>query len=519
MKNKCALLLKIQRLQTLPLNRLRYSHDSKERSRALLMGVSVGLVGLVLIFYSLLFAAGCVMAGLAGVIPPLVITASSLLTLATTLIKSNGLLFGFKDYDLLLSLPVRSRDVIASRLIALYLLDLVPTVVFAAPALVVYGMAVGAGIVTWILLFFSLLLAPLLPLVIGAFLSGLIALLTARLRRRSVLTSVLSLAAMMLFMAGAFAIPQMEGADLSALAEQMSAMISRVYPPAALFAQAAEGNVLSFLLLVLVSLGAAALFVLLFAKVFSWLNSALSARRSSGHFRLGAQRAASPLRALYLKELKRLVSCPVYLMNCGVGPLMVVLLGIGSFFLPSEQKELAGPLLLRAAPLAAAFFVGMESTTAAALSLEGRNRWILYSSPVDTRTIFNAKIAVGLTASAPAVILGGPLLTLGLGGGPVELLLMMAVPAVYAVLSAVVGLAVNLKFPNYEWTTETAVVKQGSAVLVSMLIGIGAAIVPFILVFALAAFPAWLPLGIWSLLLLAGSYAVYRRLIKVRLYW
>lgn len=48
------------------------------------------------------------MAGLAGVIPPLVITASSLLTLATTLIKSNGLLFGFKVMDLLLSLPVRS---------------------------------------------------------------------------------------------------------------------------------------------------------------------------------------------------------------------------------------------------------------------------------------------------------------------------------------------------------------------------------------------------------------------------
>ncbi len=177
---------------------------------------------------------------------------------------------------------------------------------------------------------------------------------------------------------------------------------------------------------------------------------------------MGVQRAASPLRALYFKELKRFVSCPVYLMNCGVGPLMVVLLGIGSFFLPAEQKELAGPLLLRAAPLAAAFFVGMESTTAAALSLEGRSRWILYSAPVDTRTIFNAKIAVSLTASAPAVILGGPLLTLGLGGGPAELLMMMAVPAVYAVLSAVVGLAVNLKFPNYDWTTETAVVKQGS---------------------------------------------------------
>ena len=519
MKSNCALLLKIQLLQTLPLNRLRYSPDSKERSRAILMGVSVGLVGLVLIFYSLLFATGCVMVGLSSVIPPLVFTASSLLTLATTLIKSNGLLFGFKDYDLLLSLPVRSQDVIASRLIALYLLDLAPTVVFAAPALAVYGIAIGAGIGTWVLLFFCLLLAPLLPLVAGAFLSGLIALLTARLRRRSVLTSVLSLAAMMLFMVGAFAMPRMEEADLGALAEQASAMIFRVYPPAALFAQSAEGDGLSFLLLALISLGAAALFVLLFARVFAWLNSTLSSRRSSGRFRLGAQRAASPLRALYFKELKRFISCPVYLMNCGVGPLMVVLLGIGSFFLPAEQKEQAGPLLLRAAPLAAAFFVGMESTTAAALSLEGRSRWILYSSPVDTRTIFNAKIAVSLTASAPAVILGGPLLTLGLDGGPAELLMLVAVPAVYAVLSAVVGLAVNLKFPNYDWTTETAVVKQGSAVLVSMLIGIGAAVVPLILVFVLAAFPVWLPLGIWSLLLLAGSGALYARLIRVRLYW
>lgn len=395
------------------------------------MGISVGLVGLVLIFYSLLFAAGCVMAGLAGVIPPLVITASSLLTLATTLIKSNGLLFGFKDYDLLLSLPVRSRDVIASRLIALYLLDLAPTVVFAAPALVVYGMAVGAGIVTWILLFFSLLLAPLLPLVIGAFLSGLIALLTARLRRRSVLTSVLSLAAMMLFMAGAFAIPQMEGADLSALAEQMSAMISRIYPPAALFAQAAEGNVLSFLLLVLVSLGAAALFVLLFAKVFSWLNSALSARRSSGHFRLGAQRGRiSPARPVSqgAQALRFLpgVSDELRRRSSDGGPAGY------RFLFPAFRAKGAGrAAAARAAPLAAAFFVGMESTTAAALSLEGRNRWILYSSPVDTRTIFNAKIAVGLTASAPAVILGGPCGS-GPGGRTGGALLMMAVPAVYA---------------------------------------------------------------------------------------
>ena len=62
-------------------------------------------------------------------------------------------------------------------------------------------------------------------------------------------------------------------------------------------------------------------------------------------------------------------------------------------------------------------------------------------------------------------------------------------------------------------------VKQGSAVLVSMLVGIGTAVVPLILVFVLAAFPAWLPLGIWSLLLLAVSGALYARLIRVRLYW
>ncbi len=78
MKNKCALLLKIQLLQTLPLNRLRYSPIPRSAAGRSSWGVSVGLVGLVLIFYSLLFATGCVMVGLSSVIPPLVITASSL---------------------------------------------------------------------------------------------------------------------------------------------------------------------------------------------------------------------------------------------------------------------------------------------------------------------------------------------------------------------------------------------------------------------------------------------------------
>ncbi|HCP15835.1 MAG TPA: hypothetical protein DIT32_08835 [Peptococcaceae bacterium] len=44
-------------------------------------------------------------------------------------------------------------------------------------------------------------------------------------------------------------------------------------------------------------------------------------------------------------------------------------------------------------------------------------------------------------------------------------------PAAYGVFIALTGLIINLKNPNFQWTTETVVIKQSMAVLMALVVG------------------------------------------------
>jgi len=48
------------------------------------------------------------------------------------------------------------------------------------------------------------------------------------------------------------------------------------------------------------------------------------------------------------------------------------------------------------------------------------------------------------------------------------------------------GVLVNLKFPNLEWTSEVTAIKQSASVIVAMLIGFISLVIPFALVLLLS---------------------------------
>ena len=55
------------------------------------------------------------------------------------------------------------------------------------------------------------------------------------------------------------------------------------------------------------------------------------------------------------------------------------------------------------------------------------------------------------------------------------------IPLICLLFTIVLGLASNLRFPVLNWDNEARVVKQGAAVLVSMLVGMIAILIPTIL--------------------------------------
>jgi len=121
----------------------------------------------------------------------------------------------------------------------------------------------------------------------------------------------------------------------------------------------------------------------------------------------------------------------------------------------------------------------MGCTTASTISLEGKQISLLKSFPVSITTIFKAKIAVNLTLTLTGLIICLPFIFFVLPFTIVEMILTTWLTVAYSVFSALFGLICNLKLPVFNWQTEANVVKQSISVLVSLLGGILAVMVPF----------------------------------------
>ena len=100
-----------------------------------------------------------------------------------------------------------------------------------------------------------------------------------------------------------------------------------------------------------------------------------------------------------------------------------------------------------------------------------------------------------------------------------EAVLLVAVPTVFAFFSSVVGMMANVKFPRYDWTSETTAVKQSAAVMVTILAGFGGMILTGGASFALGmVIDGRLAMAMAALLLALICWFVYRRLLRIRLY-
>lgn len=525
MTSKAVALVRVQLLGMFGINRARHSKDPKERNKLIFLSIGVVLLAALFLAYSTMMAVGLALSGLGEVMPAFMLTISSVITLVTTITKSNGVLFGLKDYDTIMSMPVKTSTVILSRFFFLYTMALLFGCVIMLPFGIVYGLASSATPMVWAMLAVSVFLAPLLPIVVGTALGALITAVSVRFRYKNLVSVVLSLLLVIGIMLGSMSLQVGSEIGLTAIAGELVSMMNRLYPVAILFSAAMKGDLMMFLLFFLLSVGAFVLFLALFSRWYNKINTAVMSHANRSNYRLGELKAASQISALYKKELRRYFSSAIYVVNTFVGMVMLLLFSAALLLTgPSKVEQFAEipgltALLSGIAPLIPTVLVAMSSTTCSAISLEGKNRWILYSMPVESIAIFNAKILVNLTILIPPILVSGGLLSAGLKLGVIETLLVLTVPCAYAWFISVTGLAMNLKFPNFDWNSDMEVVKRGAAVLVTMLLGFVSVAVPIAGVILLTGKvdPRVISAAAGVLVALAG-WLIHCRLRKVKLY-
>ncbi len=512
------ILTKLQLSALFGINKIRHmrNEDEKKQGKKSFYGLlaMTGAILYISILYSLMLADGFAALGMLPSLLGLMALAGGALILVLSVFATKGLLFGFGDYDVVMSWPVSVRAVAASRVSNMYAYNLVYAALFLLPVGVVYALRAAPPWWYYPLYLVLTLLMPVLPTLLGAALGTLLTGATARLKKRNALNIATQLALVMALMVVSFR-TSTSMADISARADSLSSLAARLYPPAQWFQNAlAEGSALDALWLLLSAAAAGALMIYVAGKSFVAINSLLASVPRGKRFVMRAHLRSGVRTALYRVEKARYFSSTLYVVNTAFGYVMLLAAGVFSIVKPELLKEaFAAPEMgsVRAAvPFALGWILAMSTTTSSAISMEGKTLWIVKSMPVSVRDWLESKLLLDLTLAVPFTLVGCALVAFGMRASAFETLWLVIVPLAYALFFGVFGLWVNIRLPKLDWQNETEVVKQSMATMIVVFSGMGAAAIPGVLSLFTGGWLA--PCAV--LVLLALAFWMWRSLVE-----
>ncbi|WP_018782043.1 putative ABC transporter permease subunit [Bacillus sp. 95MFCvi2.1] len=488
MKNNTLALLKIRLITQLGLNTFKYEKDKKKKQSKILISVSIALVAALLMLYCGGAAYGLIKLGIGEVIPVYAFVISSILVLFFTMFKANGEIFAFKDYDFVMSLPIRVDTIIASRFLYLYVLNTVFSMIIMLPMGIIYCIYENPSISFYVMWIITLFTVSLIPTTIAAVFGACITAIASKFRHANRVTTVLSFMAIIIF--GYFMFKQGNAkysfTDLEGIGAIVSEQLTKVYPLANIFQKAiVDANIGAFILFVSISVIWYYLFVKILSFKYKQINTGVSTYHTRSDYKIDHMKKEKVLIALYKKERKRFFSSTVYVINIGLGVVMAVIFSLAVVIVgPSQFIGYPGieTLLQKVAPFVISAMIAMTCTTCVSLSLEGKNVWIIKSLPLTPKMIYDSKILMNLSLSIPTSIISAILMIIGLKPGIWTSILIVITPITYSFFSAVWGVFINNRFAYYDWVSETQVVKQSMGAVLGMLGGMILAVIPAFLI-------------------------------------
>lgn len=498
---------------------MKNSEEKKQGKRALgTLFAMVFALGYFSVLYSIMMAEGFSAIGMLPSLLGIMALASSALILMFSIFETKGVLFGFGDYDIVMSWPVSTRAVAASRVVGMYANNFIYGLLLLLPAGIVYAIKAGPEWWFYPLYLALMLLLPALPTIVGALLGTVLTIATAR-AKKSTLVGILAQLALVVGIMVLSMRTSMSLTDPSKLADSagaFSAMISSIYPPAQWFQDAlTAGTPLSALWLLLLSAASISILLLWLGKSFVAINSRIKSKPRGETFVMRRQVRSGQMTALFRRERARYFSSSLYVVNTAFSYIMLLAAGIA---LLVKAEEVASFLeipematLYSIIPFVLAWIVSMGTTTAASISMEGKSLWIIKSMPIRARDWLTAKLAVTLLLAIPSILITSTLIVIGLKPNLVDALWLYLAPLAYSVAFGVFGLWLNIRMPRMDWKNEAEVVKQGGSVMVCVFSGMGAAFVPGL---ATAITGSALVLPITLALILSLTLWMWRSLVR-----
>jgi len=184
------------------------------------------------------------------------------------------------------------------------------------------------------------------------------------------------------------------------------------------------------------------------------------------------------LLSLFKKDLKRYISSPIYVLNTGFGIVMILFLSISTIFIEKEKIlslmgfENINVSIFQLIFILILFISFLSNTTSSTISIEGKNFWILKSLPVEYKSMLLSKILLNLLIIIPIVFISIIIFGFTLNLSIIEVLLLLLFTTLFALVSSLFGLIINLKFPKMDAINDIQIVKQSLSVLITVIVPI-----------------------------------------------
>jgi len=443
---------------------------------------------------------------------------SFLLSVVGSVFMTQSQLYEAKDNDLLLSMPIPPKYILASRMMAILFFNLFYSLVIFVPAALIWIINGNISVIAFVFYIIAVLLTPLITTTVSCLLGWIVAFVSSKVKIKTIISLVFAFTFFALYLYLYFSMNSFIN-KIIVDSTRYANKFGKIYPLYLFGKAVADKDIISLLIFAAIAIIPFALLCYLLAKTF--INIATANR---GNLKIKYKerelKVSSPLKALVKKESTRFLKTPMYIFNCYIGALMLVLFGA---FLLIKQDLIKGfsqeiPQFSTYAPAiyvsGICLFLSMTSISAPSISLEGKTLWLCQSLPVNAGKILCAKAYSHIILCLPPVIFASICGIIVFDMTALQMLFTIITPIVVLIFFAFLGVLLNLLFPKFNWINEIVAIKQSMSVLLYMLLAMVTIIVPFILYFTvfIGIFKPEYYVLIYSALLLCFSYFMYHYL-------
>lgn len=404
--------------------------------------------------------------------------------------NTSSSLYKARDNDLLLSMPIKPAYILISRISLVYGLSLMYSSMAWIPICLLSFFISKFNISVLIIDLILLIVITIFTTVLSCLLGYIIAKATGKAKRKSLITVLITV----IFM-GAYYFVCFRLQNILESILLNSEKIANIFSTYGYFiyqlALAAEGNIISLIIIIVINLILGYVCYRLLARSYTKIITSSNNVKSQTK-KITYSNKSSIDYTLLKKEAKRFVETPIYLLNCGLGVVFVLVIAVASLikqndiyilldtikeFLPEVNSFI--PLLIIGT---IGLVIGLNNIATPSISLEGKNLWVLKSLPIDTYRILNAKKKLQLLVNVIPSIIASLIMCYAFKLDLLNTTFVVIVIYFFEEIHSCIGILLALVNPNFVWTNETQPVKQDVMILVAMFISlviILASIVPY----------------------------------------